>query len=182
MLRNKFALLICILFLATGWGEAAAAKVVTEKMTRLGQGEVRYLKLIKVYSASLYADTPDLRPGTSRCLVLEYAVSLDPDAMVTAANQILGRQHSPATIARFQSQLDALHSSYRKVEKGDRYSLCYNAVKDETSLALNNQVLVSIPSAAFAELYFGIWLSNRQPIDDTLRQQLLSGANQGDRT
>ncbi len=142
-------------------------------MALLGQGEVRYLNLIKVYSAALYADQKEINQNRSRCLVLEYAVSLKPQDMIRAANKVLDEQYSEATIARFRAQIEALHNSYRKVNKGDKYSLCYNSDQQQTTLSLNNQLLVSIPSAEFAQLYFGIWLSDSAPIDRTLQRQLL---------
>lgn len=158
---------------------ASATDPSTYGMTLLGQGEVRYLKLIKVYSASLYAAQPKLDRDTSRCLILEYDVSLKPQDMITAANTVLGKQYSDATISRFQSEIETLHKRYQQVKEGDRYSLCYRAESEETTLALNNQVLTSIPSADFAELYFGIWLSDQHPIDDQLQRNLLSGAAEG---
>ncbi len=153
---------------------ATAKDTLPQDMNLLGQGEVRYLKLIKVYSAKLYATKKDMDQNPSRCLVLEYAVSLQPQDMITAANTVLEKQYSAATLARFQSQITDLHSSYQKVSEGDHYSLCYDSVRQVTTLSLNNQLLTTIPSAEFAQLYFGIWLSANKPIDAALQRQLLA--------
>ena len=180
---KTFSLLLTTLVVtfALHLGIASAAQPSISEMARLGQGEVRYLNLIKVYSATLYAKDPAIDSKTSRCLVLEYDVSLKPEDMITAANKVLTKQHSPALIALYQDQIQTLHNSYQKVTAGDYYSLCYAADRQVTTLALNDVVLTTIPSAAFAELYFGIWLSEKHPIDEKLQRQLLSGLARGGR-
>ncbi len=77
-----------------------------ENMVRLGHGEVRYLNLIKVYSATLYADNTYLSSDTSRCLVLNYEVSLKPEDMITAANKILEKQYSATQLAPYLKQIE----------------------------------------------------------------------------
>ncbi len=151
-----------------------------ENMVRLGHGEVRYLNLIKVYSATLYADNTYLSSDTSRCLVLNYEVSLKPDDMITAANKILEKQYSAIQLAPYLKQIETLHNSYRSVEKGDYYSLCYTAQTEQTTLALNGKQLTAITSPDFAKLYFGIWLSEDQPIDKKLQSQLIANEQSGD--
>ena len=152
----------------------------TESMIRLGHGEVRYLNLIKVYSATLYAEKNQLTPDSSRCLILNYEVSLEPEDMITAANTILEKQYTSAQLAPYQDQIETLHNSYRSVQKGDYYSLCYAAKTQETILALNGKVLTAIASPDFSELYFGIWLSERHPIDKDLQSQLVAKEQSGD--
>ena len=147
-------------------------------MQVVGQGEARYLGMIKVYQATLFADTPTrnlpiLHVDSSRCLQLTYEVSLSASDFVAAADTILGRQHGRERLARVQAEIETLHRHYRDVKDGDRYSLCYQAEERKTSLSLNGTELVSIVSAEFAEIYFGIWLNSTSPIDTVLQRQLL---------
>jgi hypothetical protein len=88
----------------------------------------------------------------------------------------LTRQHSPEGIAKLRKEIDMLHAAYRDVQKGDSYYLCYAAPQRLTTLTLNDTALVAVPSKEFAEAYFGIWLGAVQPIDEKLRDRLLSGS------
>ena len=160
----------------------AAANAGPPDLALFGRGELHYLGFIKVYSARLYvtSGTPAgkvLDHDRSRCLILEYDVSLSAEDFVRAAETVLKRQHAETTLARVHKELEQLHSSYRNVKKGDRYRLCYAAMNETTSLELNGSRLASIPSAEFAQIYFGIWLSDHDPIDRKLREQLLAGTN-----
>ena len=136
---------------------------------------------IKVYDAALYANTQNvgqmvMDAETSRCLKLTYDVSLAVKDFVFGAETILARQHSPEGITKLRKDIDMLHAAYRDVQKGDSYYLCYDAPRRLTTLTLNDTELVAIPSKEFAEAYFGIWLGAVQPIDEKLRNRLLSGS------
>jgi hypothetical protein len=144
-----------------------------------GKGEVRYLGLIKVYDAYLYL--PDrissdqaLSNETSRCLLLEYNISLSVDNFIQAADKVLARQHEQKRIDQVSEQLNRLNRSYRDVSEDDSYLLCYDSGSRSTSLQLNGELLVTIESALFAEIYFGIWLGDRSPIDKGLKNNLLA--------
>jgi hypothetical protein len=153
---------------------------IPESLILSGQGEVRYLGFIKVYDAFLYAPpgaaaNDILSENCSRCLKLEYNVRLTVDNFIEAADKVLLRQHDRATLDLIRPQLEQLNNAYRDVEKDDRYLLCYDAANQFTELLLNGKRLAAIPSAAFASVYFGIWLGIEKPIDQTLRTQLLAG-------
>jgi len=143
------------------------------------KGEVFYRGLIKVYDASLYVDetaTKDnlLDAKTSRCLKLDYAVSLDKDKFLKAANVVLQRQHSIERLEAVQSKTDQLHDAYQAVKKGDTYWMCYRANTQTTELRLNDQLLVEITNSAdFASVYMGMWLAENQPISKKLRKVLI---------
>ena len=147
-------------------------------MNLLGKGEVYYLGLIKVYDAALYAESNKsglvLDGKTSLCLQLTYDVSLSVKDFVLGAETVLNRQHPPEEIARFQREIDMLHTAYRDVTKGDSYFLCYDARQQKTILRLNTTELISVSSPLFAKLYFGIWLGAEKPIDERLREKLLA--------
>lgn len=148
-----------------------------------GRGEARYLGMIKVYDAALYSPPGIpaermLDPDISRCIDLKYAVSLKVDDFIRGADTVLARQYDEAALDHVRAEIDALHGSYRAVDKGDRYALCYDATASQTTLALNRQELVRITSADFARVYFGIWLGPEAPLDEKLRDRLLANRRQ----
>lgn len=148
-----------------------------DDLQQIGTGSIRYLGVIKVYDAALFAaedasfeDIQEARQ--SHCLVLDYAVALSADKFVLAADKILKRQHDNGIPPDQVRSIDKLHDAYRSVEKGDRYALCFDSDSQMTGLSLNGEELVRIPSRAFAKLYMGIWLSEKDPIDTTLQRKL----------
>ncbi len=146
----------------------------------VGTGEAYYLKVIKVYDASLSVSNNASRDTVldatvSRCLKLDYAVDLTADKFALAADTILKRQQDAATLQQLKPQLEQLHGAYQDVKAGDVYQMCYDAKQQATTLVLNGKALTTVKSAAFAEVYFGIWLGEKQPIAQALREQLLTG-------
>lgn len=158
---------------------AKVSSATISSMEVVGRGEARYLGMIKVYQATLLADTPDpslpmLHADVSRCLQLTYEVSLSASDFITAAERILERQHGREKLERVRAEIETLHRHYRDVKPGDRYSLCYQAAERKTTLSLNDVLLVSMTSAEFAEIYFGIWLDPTSPIDPSLQRRLVA--------
>lgn len=168
-------LITSIFFLSIG-----PAIAVTDDMQLRGEGEARYMGLIKVYDAQLYiqagvAQKDILADDSSRCLQLTYAVSLKPDDFVRGALHVIEKQYRLESLpVETRNGIDTLHSHYQPVQKGDRYSLCYNAATTVTSLDLNGRNLVQIKSPDFARVYFGIWLGNGDVLDESLRDDLLA--------
>lgn len=157
-----------------------AAATIPQELSVSGSGEIRYLGFIKVYDATLFAPPEAMKndiltDDCSRCLKLEYAVGLSVDNFIEAGETVLKKQHSETVLASIKPQLDLLHQNYRDVEKNDSYILCYDAAEQQTSLILNGNTLVTIPSSQFASVYFGIWLGEDNPIDQGLRSELLAG-------
>jgi len=150
-----------------------------DSMQVQGQGTIYYLRFIKVYDATLLTsknvDPVDvLSPDVSKCLKLEYDVSLTSENFIEGANTVLSRQHPAEKLEALQEEIQTLHNSYRPVDKGDSYQLCYNGDKATTTLSLNGVDLVTITSREFSSLYFGIWLSSNNPIDKSLQRDLVS--------
>lgn len=153
-------------------------------LVEVGSGSVRYLGMIQVYQARLFAPaaataTEIQQATTDFCLELNYQVKLQPAQFIKAANTILQRQHSSTTLSSFQERIDRLHAAYKPVSDGDRYRLCYNDNKDITTLSLNNEQLAALQGADFATLYTGIWLAEHRPLDKELQQALLAAARKG---
>lgn len=144
-----------------------------KKWPLVHKGEVRYLKMIKVYDISLFSPSKVnadniLDPNVSKCLKLDYAVSLSVDKFRLATNKVLNRQHNPDYLKSIKVPLETLQSSYKPVKKGDTYNLCYNGSNKFIRLELNDQKLVEIQSAELAKAYLGIWLSKNKPISSPL--------------
>ncbi len=157
-----------------------AGAIVPTAYKLSGSGEIRYLGFIKVYDATLF--TPEsvsqqklLDADSSRCLQLQYDVNLKAEDFVEAATIVLSEQHDEQTLASVQPEIELLHRNYRAVKEGDSYTLCYDAATQQTRLALNNDVLITIQSAEFADIYFGIWLGEKNPLSDKLRSKLVAG-------
>jgi len=115
-------------------------------------------------------------PELSKCLQLDYKLSLSPKDFIQAADTVLNRQHPSQALGKVAAEIDAMHKAYLPVKEGDRYQLCYDGEKKVTILSLNRRELIQIESAEFASIYLGIWLGPREPIDIRLRDSLLNGS------
>lgn len=143
------------------------------------QGNVYYLQFIKVYTASLLTQNGiDLQnildPDISKCLKLDYDVSLTSENFIEGADTVLARQHSAEYLDGLLQEIKILHDAYLPVQKGDHYALCYDSESAKTTLQLNDRELVSIVSREFSSLYFGIWLSPDKPLDSKLQRSLVA--------
>jgi len=151
----------------------SSANASTKQWPLISKGEVRYLKMIKVYDISLYSPSNItannvLNTNISKCLKLDYKVELTQDKFRLATSKILKRQHTAAQLEKIKTPLEKLQQAYKPVKKGDSYSLCYNGKNQIMQLALNDKKLVDIKSAELAKVYLGIWLSKNKPISQSL--------------
>lgn len=160
----------------------AAAIGLVDSMTLVAKGNARYMGFIKVYDAQLYVpEKVDhdriLSTEVSKCLKLDYDVGLKPKDLIKGANIVLERQHTEEHLERLKPYVEELHKAYRAVDKGDSYTLCYDAESELTTLSLNAEQLVAIQSDEFSSAYFGIWLSPDKPLSSALQKQLATPAN-----
>ena len=157
----------------------SAANAFSSSWPLRAEGEVRYLKFIKVYDVKLYSPvtlSPKtiLKPDVSKCLKLDYAVDLDVAKMRLATEKILRRQHPATYLNEISQPLAQLQGAYKNVKKGDSYQLCYDGKSRKIRLELNNKHLLEIQSAELAKAYLGIWLSGNKPISGPLYNRLFS--------
>lgn len=172
-MKLLFTIIASVLF------SSASVASQIESMQLRGEGDVNFLGFVKVYDAYLYTEGTSvendvLAPEISKCLKLQYDVSLTKENFIEGANTVLLKQHSKALLETLKSELDQLHEAYQPVEKGDVYTLCYDADALTTTLSLNSSILTAITSKEFSKLYFGIWLGKDEPIDEDLRNDLLN--------
>lgn len=152
-----------------------------EKMNLVGSGKYKYLGFVTLYRARLFTEgnvQNVLEPAANKCLVLDYEVEITAEQFAEAANTILQRQLTSKELEHIHSEINQFNSSYRSIEDGDRYSLCFDGASQTTTLALNGDIIISIRSSEFAAAYFGIWLGDHEPINQLLRRDLL-GIAQG---
>jgi hypothetical protein len=173
--------LFLVIILITLFVLPAAAVGLVDSMTLVAQGNARYMGFIKVYDAHLYVpEKVDheqiLSSEVSKCLKLEYDVGLKPKDLIKGANLVLERQHPEERLERIKLHVEELHNAYRPVDKGDSYTLCYDAESELTTLSLNAEQLVAIKSDEFGSAYFGIWLSPHKPLSSALQKQLVKPA------
>ena len=172
----KRAVTLAILFFVT----FASTAMAIEGLALRGSGSITYMGFIDVYDAALFTEDGDaatdiMDPELSKCLRLDYKLALSAKDFIQAADTVLKRQHPPQTLQRVNQEISALNKAYLPVKQGDRYQLCYDGKRKGTTLSLNRQKLITIDSADFASIYFGIWLGPREPIDERLRDSLLYG-------
>lgn len=158
---------------------SSAQSSTIDDMELHGMGVAYYLKFIKVYDAALYTEQSAseeeiLQGAVSKCLLLQYDVSLKQKDFIKAANTVLNRQFSVEQLNNVRDEIDQLHAGYQDVQDGDQYTLCYDSQQASTALSHNGQEIVRISSKTFAEVYFSIWLGKEYPLDDTLRDNLLA--------
>lgn len=151
-------------------------RVAEEDLELKGVAVGKYALFFKVGVAGLYGPSDSgLTPLESSDrpfrLEIEYLMDIPKERFIEAAVKTLRNQHSEATLRRFSKEIGRMHSFYRDVEKGDRYTLSYHP-QIGTTLELNGQFLGAVPSPEFARLYFGIWLGEK-PVSDSLREDLL---------
>lgn len=155
---------------------ADSVQAGNEALPLHGVGLLRYKKFIKAYVAALYMDgrtsPKDVLSDVPKRLELEYFWAIKGPDFGKKANEILKNSFPPETLSPIKPRIDQIHSQYRDVKPGDRYSLTY-IPGTGTELALNQQKIVTIPGADFAKVYFAIWLGPESGNED-LKNQLLT--------
>lgn len=144
------------------------------------QTVLNYLWL-DVYAAAFYAE-PRLPPSlaavskSSQRLALYYFRDIDRDDLIKAAWVALQRQHDAATLGRLRPAVEALHSHFRDIRRGDRYALNYSP---QTGLSLEHNGVTVFTSAdgQLARAYLGIWLAP-EGLSEELRESLLANSRQ----
>lgn len=142
-----------------------------------GLGLLRYRVLFRGYVGGLYlpdgVEPAALFDDLPKALELYYYWDIEGRFFGEAADDILSRALPAERVTALRSRVDRLHALYRDVEEGDRYRLTYSPGVG-TTLALNGEVLGTIPGADFAADYFGIWLGS-EPLNVPFRDQMLGG-------
>jgi len=145
------------------------------------QGMATWL-FLDVYQASLFVDKHAnfkdddsqklqqtlLADSTPLKLKLCYAREVTPSQFIEGANHVLPKNISPL----LKEQVDALHSRYQTVQKGDCYELVYTPNNLQTELRLNNKPVFDTQVKGFKALYFGVWLGDN-PLSESLKASLL---------
>lgn len=144
-----------------------------------GTGVAKYRVVFTVYAAALYVPegTPRdevLDEDTPRRLEIEYFYEIPPEDIIRAANTVLERQLGEDGMAAIEDRLSRFQDWFEAVEDGDRYRMDY-VPGEGTTLSFNGEEVGTVEGADFAEAYFGIWLSDNEPLSDGLREDLMAG-------
>ena len=185
-------LLFCLsMVLLPAWPARSATSVTIEgvefpktmqiddtRMSLNGVGLLRYMVFIKAYVGALYVpetvNWEDVLDPIAKRLELEYFHSIKKEDFAKATRLKIEDNVSPGEMAALKESIDRLAEMYRDVEPGDRYALTF-VPGSGTQLALNGEVLGTIPGEAFSRAVFSIWLG-RDPIDTDFRDLLLGAS------
>jgi hypothetical protein len=155
-------------------------QVAGETLELKGAGLAKFAGMLKICAAGLYA--PPHReamsvldaPAPVKRLEIEYFVRVGRDRFARLALETLGRQRGAGELGPHANTIEAIHRLYRDVVPGDRYALSYHPDRGMW-VELNGETLGRVEvEAAFAAMYFGIWLGEN-PISKSLRRSLLAG-------
>jgi hypothetical protein len=105
-------------------------------------------------------------------LEIRYLRSIDRDQFPAFADKALATYLTDDERAAIAERVEMINAAYQSVQEGDTYTLTYLPDRGTTELALNGEVLVSVPGADFARAYFRIWTDESNPYRD-FRDQLL---------
>lgn len=145
-----------------------------------GMGELRWF-VFKVYVAALYLPeeipSADVLKDVPKRMEFHYFVDIKAEEFSEAAAPYLAKNVSPDELSRIEPKVDAINRLYQDVSKGDRYTLTYKP-GEGTELALNGEVLGTIPGFDFASAYYRIWLGD-DPLDEGLKEALLNSDKTG---
>lgn len=101
-----------------------------------------------------------------RALSFYYYVSIRGEQFARAAWETLEQNVSAGELEKHAENIEKMGSWFTTVKRGDRYLLQYEPGRG-TSLAFNGEEKGVIPGAAFAAVYFQIWLGPN-PIDSRM--------------
>lgn len=136
--------------------------VVNEDFILKGIGLLEYLKL-DLYVAALYlppeeVNTKDvLDSEVSKKLIIYYKRGIKVSWMNKVAEKNI-RKNPTVDFFKIEQQVKAIGRAYTQVNKGDNYTLSYDAKKQTTTLFLNDNEVIQINGSDFSRAYFGIWL------------------------
>lgn len=154
-----------------------AKEPVSEKSLSLkGAGLLEYL-FFDLYVAAFYTlddvNAPtELTEDTPRLLVIEYLRTIKSHQIAKAARDIL-KKNPNVNYLEMDPKIQKMAESFQDVKKGDRYKLLYEPNRG-TSLFFNESYVTTIPGGEFAEIYFGIWISEFAG-NRTLQNKLWAG-------
>ena len=156
---------------------ARTVEVSEQQLHLQGAGLLRVMVFIKAYAGAFYlpetvAAEQALSPVAKR-LELEYYHPITSEDFAKATRVKIADNVSADELEMLAVRIEHLAAMYRDVQPGDRYALTY-VPGQGTQLALNEEVIGSIPGDDFARAVFSMWLGV-DPIDESFKDRLLGG-------
>lgn len=141
---------------------------------------IRSKLFVEVYVASLYLQTPSTKPVQVLMADVPLVITLHITSGLVTGKQLARaaerdiRHVTDGATEAIQPELDELMRLFAvEVGKGDVFKLAY--LPDVgTHLIKNDQILGIIAGKSFKKALFGIWLSDRTPVEQ-LRERLFQG-------
>jgi hypothetical protein len=172
---------VCLSLLASLAGAAAPVPptlTVAGKTLRLNGSGIRSRWFFKVYSASLYLETPTHNPDLAitseqvKQIDLRMLRALDRSQIAAAITEGF-QKNSGSQMGSLKSRLDRLNAMIPSVREGDQIALTYVPKKGTVVTAKGTEKGV-IEGKDFAIALFAVWLG-RSPVQDDLKTALLGG-------
>ncbi len=171
-MRRAFAVVGLLLATAPAMGVTKPAELATiiEAERPYGHGALSWL-MITAYDADLWTDAPRWSMQAPFALTLTYHMGFSADEIISRSVQEIKRDSpvtSDATLARYRKLMTG---AFPAVKSGDEITGFY-APTGTTQIFLNGRQTGQIHDAAFAQAFFGIWLSP-STTEPALRNKLL---------
>lgn len=184
MIRTSLSALLITVLLIGGTTQAELSKQlkIGDQTIQLNGAGKRTKTFIQIYESGLYLMKPsrDAQSIISADELMAIRVKIT-SGFVSRASLVSSLQESlnqstGGNIAEIEKEtqmfMDALKDD---VKKNDIYDFV-NVPNKGLYILKNGKIKGNIPSKAFKQALFGIWLSN-SPVDKNLRQAMLSGGN-----
>lgn len=126
-----------------------------------GVGNYRFFGFL-VYTAAFYEETSAFSErgagNTTKLLTIHYHRSLSPERFISSSLDVM-EDNPMFDYEAVEGSIKLMNSAYRAVKEGDRYTISHETGKP-FKFYYNGAELLRIQDDIFAELYFGIWLSD----------------------
>ena len=144
-------------------------------LTLRGSGLLRYMVFYKAYVGAFYLEENKAIDAAladvGKKLVLHYFHPIKASDFAKATIKMIKKNVSPEAYDAMAPQIAQMNQLYQDVRPGDQYAATY-IPGEGLELALNDQVLGTVPGKAFSKAYFSIWLG-KHPVSESFRKDLL---------
>jgi hypothetical protein len=144
-------------------------------LPRRGVGILKYMMVIRVYTAAFYMDdgipSEAVLSDVPKRLVIHYFRGIDADDFARSTDALILKNVGRALFERLRPRIDELNGMYEDVRPGDRYALTYIPGAG-TTMALNGIIKGTFMGTDMARAIFSMWFGEK-PLDASLKKALL---------
>lgn len=168
-MRRLLALLLMVTPLCAQAAPPDELKPVFQSSTPYGQAEMNFL-LMDVYRIALWTDQQEWSPKSSFALSITYAMGFTSDELWGRTCEEMQRHAADGEKLCLAAQKTSA-AAMPDVRKGDRIT-ALRTDKGTTRFYKNGTVTAEVPTPAFSDAFFAIWLGENTS-EPQLRKQLL---------